>query len=88
MVSLDNQLKLSDFGWSVQINQNQNQNQIHNQTQTQNSPSEEAKQKRLTICGTLDYLPPEMIESKSHDFSVDIWALGILCYELLVETTI
>ena len=42
------------------------------------------KQKRLTICGTLDYLPPEMIESKSHDFSVDIWALGILCYELLV----
>lgn len=85
MVSLDNQLKLSDFGWSVQINQNQNQNQIHNQTQTQKTPHQKKqKQKRLTICGTLDYLPPEMIESKSHDFSVDIWALGILCYELLV----
>lgn len=41
-------------------------------------------QRRLTICGTLDYLPPEMVESKEHDFSVDIWSLGILCYEFLV----
>lgn len=40
--------------------------------------------KRLTICGTLDYLPPEMVESKEHDFSVDVWLLGVLCYELLV----
>lgn len=40
--------------------------------------------KRLTICGTLDYLPPEMVESKEHDYSVDVWLLGILCYEFLV----
>lgn len=40
--------------------------------------------RRLTICGTLDYLPPEMVESKDHDFAVDIWLLGILCYEFLV----
>lgn len=43
-----------------------------------------ASQRRLTICGTLDYLPPEMVESKDHDFTVDNWALGILCYEFLV----
>ena len=48
MVSLDNQLKLSDFGWSVQINQNQNQNQIHNQTQTQKTPHQK-KQKQKKI---------------------------------------
>lgn len=41
-------------------------------------------EKRLTICGTLDYLPPEMVESKEHDYSVDIWLLGVLCYEFLV----
>lgn len=41
-------------------------------------------EKRLTICGTLDYLPPEMVESKEHDYTVDIWLLGILCYEFLV----
>lgn len=40
--------------------------------------------RRLTICGTLDYLPPEMVESKQHDFTVDSWLLGILCYEFLV----
>ncbi|EIF48798.1 aurora-b kinase ark1 [Brettanomyces bruxellensis AWRI1499] len=36
------------------------------------------------MCGTLDYLPPEMVESKSHDETVDVWALGVLMYELLV----
>ena len=35
------------------------------------------------MCGTLDYLPPEMIEGKAHDERVDLWSLGILCYELL-----
>ncbi|KAI8377248.1 kinase-like domain-containing protein [Blakeslea trispora] len=40
--------------------------------------------RRNTFCGTLDYLPPEMIKRQSHGASVDIWALGILCYELLV----
>ncbi|KAI9489127.1 aurora-A in complex with A pentacyclic inhibitor [Zychaea mexicana] len=40
--------------------------------------------RRRTFCGTLDYLPPEMIEDKYHDEKVDIWALGIMCYELLV----
>jgi serine/threonine protein kinase len=40
--------------------------------------------KRQTMCGTLDYLPPEMVNGESHDKSVDYWAIGILCYEFLV----
>ena len=40
--------------------------------------------RRGTICGTLDYLPPEMIEGKMHDEMVDLWSLGVLCYEFLV----
>jgi len=39
--------------------------------------------RRTTLCGTLDYLPPEMIENKDHDHTVDIWALGVLAYEFL-----
>jgi serine/threonine protein kinase len=39
--------------------------------------------RRMTLCGTLDYLPPEMIENKDHDYTVDIWALGVLTYEFL-----
>jgi aurora kinase B len=40
--------------------------------------------KRKTMCGTLDYLPPEMVDGNSYDDSVDQWCLGILCYEFLV----
>eukprot|EP00041_Stephanoeca_diplocostata_P008445 m.125457 g.125457 ORF g.125457 m.125457 type:complete len:342 (+) comp17326_c0_seq1:149-1174(+) len=40
--------------------------------------------RRTTLCGTLDYLPPEMIEGKEHDEKVDLWSLGVLCYEFLV----
>lgn len=38
---------------------------------------------RTTICGTLDYLPPEMVIGKPHTKHVDLWSLGVLCYELL-----
>ncbi|XP_077483944.1 aurora kinase A-B-like [Amblyomma americanum] len=40
--------------------------------------------KRATMCGTLDYLPPEMIEGTVYNEKVDHWALGILIYEFLV----
>ncbi|KAG1672324.1 Aurora kinase A [Nymphon striatum] len=39
--------------------------------------------RRETMCGTLDYLPPEMVEGKTHDEKVDLWSLGVLCYEFL-----
>ncbi|KAL6080361.1 Aurora kinase [Balamuthia mandrillaris] len=40
--------------------------------------------RRMTLCGTLDYLPPEIIEGKQYDDGVDIWSLGVLTYEFLV----
>lgn len=40
--------------------------------------------RRRTLCGTLDYLSPEMVEGRSHDENVDLWSLGILIYELIV----
>ncbi|KAK0629845.1 kinase-like domain-containing protein [Bombardia bombarda] len=44
--------------------------------------------RRATLCGTLDYLPPEMIRSGSQDKwyneKVDLWSLGVLTYEFLV----
>lgn len=40
--------------------------------------------RRKTMCGTLDYLPPEMVEQRDHDYRVDIWSLGVLAYEFLV----
>lgn len=44
--------------------------------------------RRKTMCGTLDYLPPEMIKPGTSDNfyneKVDLWSLGVLTYEFLV----
>eukprot|EP01130_Rhizamoeba_saxonica_P016755 TRINITY_DN7809_c0_g1_i1.p1 TRINITY_DN7809_c0_g1~~TRINITY_DN7809_c0_g1_i1.p1 ORF type:complete len:312 (+),score=56.93 TRINITY_DN7809_c0_g1_i1:68-1003(+) len=42
-----------------------------------------SKKRRRTICGTTDYLPPEMVVRSTHDTTVDIWSLGVLMFELL-----
>ena len=38
--------------------------------------------KRQTMCGTLDYLCPEVVDHRPHDYRIDIWSLGVLAYEL------
>ncbi|CAN1252329.1 Serine/threonine-protein kinase Aurora-3 [Linum perenne] len=45
--------------------------------------SVQSRSKRHTMCGTLDYLAPELVENKAHDYTVDNWTLGVLCYEFL-----
>ncbi len=59
LLGLNNELKISDFGWSVHAPGN----------------------RRKTMCGTLDYLPPEICKRVSHGKAVDLWALGVLAYE-------
>jgi len=39
--------------------------------------------RRTTMCGTLDYLSPEMLSNETHSYEVDLWSLGVLAYELI-----
>lgn len=36
------------------------------------------------MCGTMDYLPPEMVCGEAHGTGADVWSIGVLCYEFLV----
>ena len=43
-----------------------------------------SKQKAFTICGTIQYIAPEVFIDKGYDKMVDWWSLGCLIYEMFV----
>ena len=40
-------------------------------------------ERRTTFCGTVDYVAPELVYQEAYDHMIDIWAIGILTFELL-----
>ncbi|KAH9436888.1 hypothetical protein MCOR02_000552 [Pyricularia oryzae] len=63
-------IKLVDFGFAKRLG---------GRRDGDNSGTQET----YTLCGTPEYLAPEVIHNKGHTTAVDWWALGILIYEFL-----
>jgi len=66
-------IKIVDFGFAKSVPYFNKGNEIQYRT--------------FTLCGTPDYMAPEVVLTQGHDKSADYWALGVLSYEMLCGAT-
>jgi serine/threonine protein kinase len=67
LLDAEGHVKLVDFGFAKRLGNNESGHPVET----------------YTLCGTPEYLAPEVIHNKGHTTAVDWWALGILIYEFL-----
>lgn len=77
---LDSQgvLRVADFGWVADLPKSEPKRDV--------SVEGEEEEGRKTFCGTLDYLPPEMVRRQGSLPSADVWSLGVIIAEMLTGT--
>ena len=43
----------------------------------------ESEDKTYSMCGTAEYVAPEILTGVGHDYQIDWWALGVVLYEMI-----
>ena len=70
-------LRIIDFGFSKKVPY----------TKTDAHGEVKVYAKTYTLCGTPEYLSPELIFNLGHNHASDLWALGVIVYEMLMAVT-
>ncbi|XP_053992713.1 uncharacterized protein LOC128883885 [Hylaeus volcanicus] len=82
LIDIQGNLKLADFGWAAHVPEAANEDGSVKQKEDESSYFSYLRKRRCTYCGTLDYLSPEICRREWYGKEVDVWCLGVLCYEL------
>jgi len=79
LVAADGHLCLTDFGLAKDFQYNRNLRSVDEVSEDY----KEEEGRALTICGTQEYMAPEMIARKGYGKAADFWSLGCIAYEML-----
>lgn len=89
LLDLDGHVRIADFGLSKLLGKRR-----HNSKRPPPPPSANLRiappkpvNMTKTFCGTREYIAPEMLNGSEYGQSVDLWAFGILLYEILCGRT-
>eukprot|EP00172_Hildenbrandia_rubra_P003031 Plantae.Rhodophyta-Hildenbrandia_rubra.ctg4410.p1 GENE.Plantae.Rhodophyta-Hildenbrandia_rubra.ctg4410~~Plantae.Rhodophyta-Hildenbrandia_rubra.ctg4410.p1 ORF type:complete len:533 (-),score=69.84 Plantae.Rhodophyta-Hildenbrandia_rubra.ctg4410:1968-3566(-) len=90
LLDLDGHIRIADFGLSKLLWKRKDSANTHTASKAATGSAgsgADSNTMTKTFCGTREYVAPEMLNGHEYGQSVDLWAFGILLYEILCGRT-